>query len=660
MEQERYYKAKQKYQFDRAALGDERFQVEELRLHHGDDSPEFKAALHDYDCNVYRVEGGIQPQGCPPLSTAKPLKALFLDTEDELLAAQKAYDALLAAHKAAEADLAAANAAVTQLDKRIDAIAPGFFNDNFRDAPLLDFLVPTLKVKQVVIADIRDDYNFATVQKEDRCMTCHLGIDKRPWAVHAESQRFEEASTRAAAEAEVVAQLLQFIKTQVPQAERAVAEEEVSSFQDSPEVTLRAWFAENLAGRYDAFTQYAKEPLETLRVRTQTYKAHPKLDLYMTSASPHPIEAFGCSVCHEGRGHATEFNRVFHTPQNPEQAAQWHEDYGWHEPHYWDYPQLPADRVTASCGKCHDSAVTVQGGGDYNEGKRLVEKVGCFGCHRIEGLTGVLRKVGPSLERVASKVDQDFAYAWIWDPKSFRPTTKMPRFFGLSNNSHPAALAMTQQEARSIVAYLYANQQPFEVGELPTGDSDIAHGKTLFREVGCLGCHSMTAEKLTANNHGPDLMGVGSKLSQAWIYQWLKNPRAYFEKTHMPSLRLSDREALDISGYLASLKNSDWQPTAMPSRDDKIQDLLIRQSLGTAMRRSEVDTLLADMSLDEREVLLGQKSIAKYGCAGCHDIKGFENAGPIGTELTTWGDKFITQLDFGLISHHGVDAEVQD
>ncbi len=53
------------------------------------------------------------------------------------------------------------------------------------------------------------------------------------------------------------------------------------------------------------------------------------------------------------------------------------------------------------------------------------------------------------------------------------------------------------------------------------------------------------------------------------------------------------------------------------------------------------------LSPQELEAMVGEKAIAKYGCTGCHEIKGFEGAGPIGTELTTWGDKFATQLDFG-------------
>src|SRR5262249_10835159 len=43
----------------------------------------------------------------------------------------------------------------------------------------------------------------------------------------------------------------------------------------------------------------------------------------------------------------------------------------------------------------------------------------------------------------------------------------------------------------------------------------------------------------------------------------------------------------------------------------------------------------------------GKALINKYGCFGCHDIKGFENAQKIATELTEHGRKDPHLLDFG-------------
>ena len=58
---------------------------------------------------------------------------------------------------------------------------------------------------------------------------------------------------------------------------------------------------------------------------------------------------------------------------------------------------------------------------------------------------------------------------------------------------------------------------------------------------------------------------------------------------------------------------------------------------------------LTEAGGDGVEVLLGEKVIAKYGCTGCHDVPGFEGAGPIGTELTNWGSKTVDKLDFAFM-----------
>lgn len=48
----------------------------------------------------------------------------------------------------------------------------------FRNAPLVDYLDPTLKIQQVVASNITDDRYFQHVPKVDRCMTCHTFIDE--------------------------------------------------------------------------------------------------------------------------------------------------------------------------------------------------------------------------------------------------------------------------------------------------------------------------------------------------------------------------------------------------------------------------------------------------------------------------------------------------
>jgi mono/diheme cytochrome c family protein len=48
-----------------------------------------------------------------------------------------------------------------------------------------------------------------------------------------------------------------------------------------------------------------------------------------------------------------------------------------------------------------------------------------------------------------------------------------------------------------------------------------------------------------------------------------------------------------------------------------------------------------------KTLFLGEKTIGRYGCFGCHTIAGFEKTSPIGVELTEEGSKLVERLDFG-------------
>ncbi len=153
----------------------------------------------------------------------------------------------------------------------------------------------------------------------------------------------------------------------------------------------------------------------------------------------------------------------------------------------WDFPMQPMRFVEATCLKCHHQVTDLIGSDNRNEapklvrGFNLIKENGCFGCHEIAGrkggrqigpdlrleptppldsLTpterakaesdpdnppGTLRKVGPSLYRLSEKTNRDWAAKWLRAPRDFRPDTKMPHFYGLSNN-HPDVLPENQKK----------------------------------------------------------------------------------------------------------------------------------------------------------------------------------------------------------------------
>lgn len=474
----------------------------------------------------------------------------------------------------AEEKLTALRSGVDSLETRVAGLNKGI--DYFLlNAPLMDFLVPTLKVEQAILPGITHNINFTEITRVDRCMTCHVAANRPGF--------------------------------------------------DGPE-----W----------------KEPFRT----------HPRLDLFVGDSSPHAYTQYGCTVCHGGLDRATEFSRAGHSPRNEEQRREWEKKYGWEAQKYLEYPIFPAGMSEAGCASCHAGSVWTAQSETQDVGRELIVHMGCNGCHAINlpAYTG-LRKAGPSLTRIAAKTNQGWAYKWIESPRDFHPTTWMPHFFNQENTKLPANQKRQQAEIAAMVSYLWAKSEKPVYAALPP-QGDPARGKALFETIGCAGCHINEAAKKRDDYfpkinrlHGPNLVRTGSKVHPAWLYAWLKDPKQYFPDTNMPNLRLTDQEAADLAAWLLASRDARYENVRPPAVDPKVRDEL---ALGYLLNLYTVDRAkakLAAMPDQERNVYLGEQTIAKYGCYGCHDIAGFESFKPIGTELTQEGSKPLHQFDFGHI-----------
>src|SRR5712691_12841493 len=116
----------------------------------------------------------------------------------------------------------------------------------------------------------------------------------------------------------------------------------------------------------------------------------------------------------------------------------------------------------------------------------------------------------------------------------------------------------------------------------------------------------------------------------------------------MPNLRLADKEAADLTAYLMSLRNDAFMARPRPPIDPAVRDGLIKEHLlASNVPLKEADQQLASMDDHQRTIFVGEKTIGRYGCFGCHTISGFEKASPIGVELTEEGSKLVERLDFG-------------
>jgi len=460
-----------------------------------------------------------------------------------------------------EREIARLERDVTLIETKIAKNTPTLAKE-ILNAPMLDFLQPSLQVQQIVVEKLQDDYYFAKAQKVDRCITCHLGIDQK-------------------------------------------------GFENAP----------------------------------QPFKSHPNLDLFLSSNSSHKMEEFGCTTCHGGSGQSVSFNTAAHTPKNKEQAEAWRKKYGWKPLEFWADKMLPLNHVEASCVKCHTGTVEVPQAPKLNEGRRLATEYGCFGCHKVEGTERW--KAGPSLTRIQTKLDADWIVRWLHNPKEFRHSTKMPQVFNLENTADPESLDKNTAAIAGIAAYLMKNSDSVVIPASPkVGNAE--KGKKRLEEVGCLGCH--TAGTFNTNHHGPELIGMGSKVKADWLFSWIKDPKHFSPGTRMPSLRLSDEDAADITAFLLTDRNEKFETTRAPYVKPEVVSSMTLEFLSSSMRHEDAEKKLTAMSAEEQLEFLGSKMIAHQGCYGCHDIKGFEDAKPIGVELTHEGSKDLSKFDFGFVN----------
>ncbi len=118
----------------------------------------------------------------------------------------------------------------------------------------------------------------------------------------------------------------------------------------------------------------------------------------------------------------------------------------------------------------------------------------------------------------------------------------------------------------------------------------------------------------------------------------------------MPNLRLTADDALDIAEYLSTLKApARFEAVALPKTDGKVLEQIALYFEMSTKTLFDAKADLAKMDIHAREVYVGKNLIAHYGCYACHAIPGFEDAKPIGTELTEEGSKAVHRLDFGFI-----------
>jgi cytochrome c1 len=422
----------------------------------------------------------------------------------------------------AKDQLADLRASITALQRRLDGIRGR--------AP---------EIQQVVVEGLAVNEFKQPIQTVDRCMTCHLGIDRAG---------FENAP--------------QPFRTH-PHREVFFGKHPVSRFgctgchqgQGSALTVLDAHSSHELSDKLQADVRegfrkhvYWDRPMfhgEMVQASCQMcHSAQTFIPMApVLSQGKQLVAQLGCFGCHNLRGFE-KAERVgpsllkIRTKSDPSWMVRWIQN----PKEYLPLTKMPNFKLS------EDEAISIAAyllknsepeqpyptayqPGSAERGRELVSRVGCLGCHVVKDLEA-LKKGTTALPPGA-------------------PAAEAPKEGG---EATPASTAPQEPS-------------PPKGGEVKGGVHPVYPGAGEVYVGG--------------PTFGPELSRVASKANAEWLYRWLKDPKRYRPKTNMPNLRLSDQEARDIATYLMTLGRREVQAglAAELAKEErvKIGEALIRK-----------------------------------------------------------------------------------
>ena len=308
----------------------------------------------------------------------------------------------------------------------------------------------------------------------------------------------------------------------------------------------------------------------------------------------HPVEKFGCTACHDGQGLATNFMDAAHG-----------------DIMHWDKPITPTALLQTSCGKCHLDK-TVPHASLLSDGRELLERYGCYGCHEVQRYSEEL-KPSLSLDRLGDKVNKEWLIKWLDNPGDYLKQVKMPAF------------NLSQDEIIALTEFLLSSKDKDSLRTIE-GEGDYDKGRGLFRQSRCISCHSVYGK---GGALAPELGNIAKKINKKWLSLFLRNVHYYQPRIKMLQYNFTEQDALDIAEYMME----EFYTEEDIEEDEDIES-------------EQMESNVSERTLKEL-IENGKEIFTEYGCFGCHDRTGIETQAKIGPELKAIGSKDEEYLEFG-------------
>ncbi|MCP4454558.1 MAG: c-type cytochrome, partial [Planctomycetes bacterium] len=349
----------------------------------------------------------------------------------------------------------------------------------------------------------------------------------------------------------------------------------------------------------------------------------------------HEPDKFGCTVCHQGQGLATE-----------------HDDAHGRVAH-WDYPMLSRESAYTRCSLCHyendlfGAAEDIYAKQDLFDpiqqhelsdvvpglevsrslsvvrGKQLAVQYGCLGCHKYRGRGGSL---GPDISYVGDKTvhDFDFSHAhiegkrtvakWLLEhfkhPAEVSPGTLMPEY------------QLSDQETQDLTTYmlsLHRKTMPSDYTPVPQSPADTPVSGHALYAMFCSSCHGSE--------------GQGSTVREAQQMRAVDPPPDLM----VPSLSNPDALAVVSDDYLRYIIEQGRGGTNMiawaPGNNGNLHASEIERLVAHIRSWQTPMPDLAAIAAEQGDAQIGQ-TLYQAKCAACH---GQQGQGGIGTRLNSPG-----------------------
>ena len=191
--------------------------------------------------------------------------------------------------------------------------------------------------------------------------------------------------------------------------------------------------------------------------------------------------------------------------------------------------------------------------GDAANGEKIFKSV-CAACHKLDK-----KLVGPALQGITERRDQDWLIAWIKDsPGLIKSGDKLAIQVFEENNKLPmtANPQLSDQDIIDVLAYTKGESAAPKAVATQEIDPGVALGKAIFK-ANCAACHKLEGKLI-----GPELLKITDKREADWLKAWIK-----------------DNNALVASGDKLAKEVQDSNPAAMtpfPQLSDEDIDNLLK------------------------------------------------------------------------------------